>query len=132
MSKLILTLTIIFCAISIQTKCLADYTVTTQEPIQTGYYNNYPVANPSINSSYYAPGQNVNQVNYPNPYQCQYPNSYQYQNPYAYNGYGYGYPTGAAYPLINSGLTGLGATGAKGQIIRNIGQNVLFKLLRGY
>lgn len=142
MFKKISTLAVTLFCISIQSAALADYTVTTSQPLQN-YYQTNPYYNTSQNLY-----QNPYQYNYQNT--CQYPNQYQnqYQNTYGYSPYGqstYGYSpysnNGYVYPntmnqlpysLANTALSTAAGSGMKGQIIRSVGQNILGTLLRGY
>lgn len=103
-------------AILIGLSAKADYTVQTYEP----FYPN--PAQPYYNQNYYA-----------NPYQAQYQtetaNPYLYQqqcvNPYLNRRYGY--PGYLPYSTLNGTTTG----GAQG-IVKNIGQSLLYSIMRGY
>lgn len=115
MQKIILILTIIFLYSSVVEKAMADYSFSTVNPVQQPVYSDY-----YSNSNY--PSQVIRHTYSNNVYpQCQYPYGYQY-------GYGYN-PYANPYSLINSGVLGLTNNGAKGQIIRNIGQNILYSLM---
>lgn len=123
MNRIILALIVMTIGLSAQ----ADYTVTTYQPLYPAQITP-PVGNYPTTQAY---GQPYNQAYYPNPYQAQYQNQYQGQfvNPYQYrpNVYGNNLP----YSALNPAVTGLGTTGGS-QVVKNIGQSVLYSLLRGY
>lgn len=104
MNKIILFLI----AISIGLSVKADYAAPIVE---------YPVVSPS------AQQYNV-QAYYQNPYQVQ--QQKQYINPYQY-----GVPYYAGTSVLPYPITGTG-TGGASQIIKNIGQSVIYSMLRGY
>lgn len=121
MKKIIMLMGIL----AIGSSAFADYTVQTVSPaipIQTygSYYGQG--YNQAYNPVY---TQNYGQNYYQNPYQtqCQNPYTnpyYQYQRTYPYGG-------------INNPLSTLGnTTNGNNQIIKNIGQSVLYSMLRGY
>lgn len=125
MSKKILTLIILLYAVFVPSIALADYTVTTQQPLQPNYYQNYQ----QPNVPYYVNGQNINQDG------VQYVNPYQAQNGYQYNGYpNYGYAPQSINPLphslLNSALPYSGTNGVKQQILRGIGRNIIYSMMR--
>lgn len=70
---------------------------------------------------------------YNNPIYCQAPYQAQYQgqyvNPYQYRPYNYA--NSVPYAAINAATSGLGTAGGNG-IVKNIGQSVIYSLLRGY
>lgn len=104
--------------ISIGLSAQADYTVQTYQPFYPAQAMNYSNIQP------------YNQGYYQNPYQTQcqgqYANPYQYQTPY------YGYGNNSPYPLVNSAITGNGITNGTPQIVKNIGQSLLYSMIRGY
>lgn len=112
MKKIILLITAIIFGLS----AYADYTVTTSQPL----YNAQPIG--------YQAFQPYGQSYYQNPYQMQYPgqciNPYQYQNPYLNR-------SNLPYTMLNPAVTGLGAT-TGGSVAKNIGQSILYSMLRGY
>ena len=91
------------------------------------------VAQPAqaINYSAFQPyAQSYNQGNYQNPYQRQYANPYQsqyqgqYANPYQYQSpYGYG-------SSLPSMVSGLGNTGGSEQVMKNIGESMIYSMIR--
>lgn len=133
MYKIISILSVIICCVFVQVASFADYSVTTSEPLQPSFYGNYP-NNIYANNPYYVNPQNINA----NGYGVQYSNPYQYQsnytNPYGYRNYGYSTQPIAQIPysLLNQGTANYAGGGIKNQIIRNIGQNVLYSMMRGY
>lgn len=118
--------------ISVSLSSLADTTFSTVELWGQPENNSYQITQPI--TSYCSP---PNQY-YQNPY---YPHSYlnpihpQYQNiyPYGYTNYGYNRPVilGTPYSAESSNISTVGS-GSKNQIIKNIGQNIMYSLLRGY
>jgi len=127
MSRIILLLI----AVTIGLAARADYTVTTQQPWYQGaaYSMSQPYSQTTDTQAYNQTyPQQYNQSYFQNPYQtqCQVPyvNPYQYRNPYSYG-------TNLPYGAVNSALTGLGSTG-NSSIVKNIGQSMLFSLMRGY
>jgi len=113
-------------AIAIGLSANADYTIQTSQPV-------YPAQ--TYGQQYIQP---YNQVYNQNPY-YQNQNPYQYQaqcvNPYQYQNSYYGYGNNSPYTGINpalSTLSGLGNTGGTHQIVKNIGQSMLYSMLRGY
>lgn len=118
MQKTALILIIIFCGISAQAYSWSNIL----NPMQ----NNYPYYSQNIN-------QNPYQTPYPNQYQTQYQNSYTYQNPYTYNNYAYnGYNTVNSqipYSAINSNPYYYQNNGIRNQVIRNVGQNLLYSFM---
>lgn len=72
-------------------------------------------------------GQTYNPGYYQNPYQAQY--QQQYVNPYPYqNQYGYANP----YTVVNPTTSGANNTAGTSQVMKNIGQSVLYSMMRGY
>lgn len=120
MKKIITALFIIMAGLSAQAFDWAEYGYNTyQQPIDTSQPTTLSVvqpANPVYNNMFY---QDPTQV------QCQMP----YNNPYIYRRpYGYMNPYARVNPItsIPSG------TNATSQIVRNIGQSVLYSMMRGY
>jgi len=146
MSKIIPILMILCCAVFVQTASLADYTVTTEEPLQPNYYTNYSNYNQGVNP-YYSQAQGVNQPYYQVQNSSQYPNQYinPYTNPYANqyqnscrypSGYGYGNygnsVSQAPFSILNPVLSNTANSGVKSQIARSVGRNLLYSMMRGY
>lgn len=109
-------------AISIGLSAYADYTVTTQQPLYNAPVVDYPMIQPYP--------QPYAQPYYQNPYQAQYQgqcvNPYQYQAPYLYR-------RNLPYTALNPAVTGLGTTTTTGgSVAKNIGQSILYSMLRGY
>lgn len=77
---------------------------------------NYPIAQPNPYTQY-------NQAYYPNSYQTQCISPYQYQNPYSYS-------NNIPYSITNPTVSG--TTGGTSRILKNIGQSVLYSMIRGY
>lgn len=106
---------LLLAAVLIGLSAHADYTVQTYQPLYSNPMASYSAAQP------YA--QQYNQGYYQNPYQAQYQgqyvNPYQYQSPYS--SYGNNSPYGI---MSNSNVPQ--------QIVRSIGQSMLFSMLRGY
>jgi len=146
MKKIILLLAVILVGLSAR----ADYTVTTTQPVYQAPIQqpiNYSALQPYAQPYTQTYGQNYGQ-NYVQPYTQQYnpysQNPYQtsqcqgnYINPYQYrNQYGYGaspYGVGGSVLSGLGGLGGLGGTSTGGAgIVKNIGQSVLYSMLRGY
>lgn len=102
-----------------------DWTVSTiQQPIPYGQYAGCPTYQNNLlyNNPYYNP-RTINQGYYPNSsYNVNYPSPYQYNNPYNYY-------NSSVYP---GGLSNIGGNGVSGQILRNVGRNVLYSFMRGY
>lgn len=120
MLRIILTLTILFIGMSIMAEEWTASTVSV--PVQYGgmypnYYASQQTYTPN-NSTYYNP-LGVNQGSY------QYYNNYPYQSNYG----NYGYNPYYTYPNT---LSSIGGNGPTGQILRNIGRNVLYSFMRGY
>lgn len=135
MSRAILILAIMFMGISARADIWSNgYVQPLQpavpaQPVQPDQFQNYHYTMPG-DQTYY-------QGQYPNPYQnqplSQVYNPYQYRpNPYAYNNYGYAVSPYSTLGSGLTGLTGLGGAGIKNQIIRNVGQNMIYSLMRGY
>ena len=124
MQKIALTLIIILCGISAQAYSWSNLLNPTQST-----YTNYPYYSQNIN-------QNPYQIQYPNQYQTQYQNSYAYQNPYAYNSNAYnGYNitnNQIPYSSINSNPYYYQNNGIQNQVIRNVGQNLLYSFMNHY
>jgi len=114
--KIILILTIL--TISLPT--FADYTFQTVSPAYPvqQYYPQYN--NPYYNQTYEQDYQNV----YQNPYQtqCQMP----YYNPYAYQRRIY------PYNLVNPNAANAANVTSGNQVVKRLGQSVLYSMLRGY
>lgn len=106
------------CLLLLGLPTMADYTVQTIQPVYPAQTINYPIAQQSYNQQY---------AQYPYPTQS----PSQYVNPYMYPRYSYGYGNNLPYPVVNSALFGVGSTGSQ-QVMKNIGQNILFRILRGY
>lgn len=130
MNRLILLLVAVLVGLSAN----ADYTVTTNQPLYPTPVGSYSIAQQpymqQYNQGYYQnPYQNQYQGQYINPYQVgyqqQYANPYQYQMPY-------GYRSNSPYSVINSAISGLGATNGTQGIVKNIGQSILYSMVRGY
>lgn len=112
----------------------ADYTVTTVQPLPQQYQAYQPYYQPlvpsqPVNYSTVQPyGQTYNQGYYQDPYQAQYHsqcyNPYQYQQPYVYG-------NNLPYSTVNSTTSATSTTGGN-SILKNIGQSVLYSMLRGY
>jgi len=102
----------------------ADYTFQTYQPLYPTQAMSYSTVQPYT--------QQYNQGYYQNPYQTQcqghYLNPYQYRRPYYRYGNNLPYP----YAQTNSTVTGTDTTGSTGQIVRNIGQSVIYSMMRGY
>lgn len=125
MKKGLLAFVITGCIVSIGAAALADYTVTTQELLPPNVYSPY-------NVPCYGYPQNVNQGYYVNQNQQVQYNPYNYRNPYGYRNYGYIPPQISQLPYSTTDTTTTTANGIKNQIIRNIGQNILYSKLGGY
>lgn len=114
MNRLMLLLIAVLVGLSAQ----ANYTVTTFQPFYPNYQQPY-------NQYYY---QQDNQDYSQNPYktQCQqqYVNPYRYQNPY------YGYGNNLPYGIAN--VSGVNGSNVPQQIVRNIGQRMIYSMMRGY
>lgn len=121
MNKIILFLI----AVSIGLCAQADYTVQTYQPL----YPAQPVGYPAIQPYAQQYNQQYNQGYYQNPYQAQYQG--QYVNPYQYPR-PYGYGNNLPYTGMNSILPVSGNTGGTQQVVKNIGQSMLYSMLRGY
>lgn len=63
------------------------------------------------------------------PIYCQYPQNHYY-NPYSYQRPYYAYGNGLGNTIINP--SGLGGTNGSGQIVRNVGRNMLYSMLGRY
>lgn len=121
MRKIILTLTAFTIGLSAHAAGWAELLSspysqnTTYSVPQTNSFSVIQPANPQYNNEFY---QDPNQV------QCQAP----YVNPYLYrNPYGYVNPyTPRINPLLPS------ATSTNSSIIKNIGQSLLYSMMRGY
>lgn len=111
---------------SIGLSAKADYTVQTYQPLYPAQTVNYPVVQQPYNQQY---EQYPYQTQCSTQYQTQYPN--QYVNPYMYPRYNYGYGNNLPYQIVNPSILGTGSTGGQ-QVMKNIGQSVLFSILRGY
>ena len=110
-----------------QNSSYPQYTQSTQSSILNSVL---PVQTSQVDYSTTQPyGQTYNQGYSQNPYQNtyagQYNNPYQYQRPY-------GYGTSVPYSVVNSAVSGLGTTGAGGQIVKNIGRSMIYSMMRGY
>ena len=115
----------------------ADYKVTTIQPLQQPYqtyqpYQPYQAYQPlvpaqPVNYSTVQPyAQTYNQNYYQDPYQAQYQT--QCVNPYQYQGQYYG--NNLPYTTLSTPVTDTGSGGK--QIIKNIGQSLLYSMIRGY
>jgi len=132
MNRIILLLVILVGLSTLSAR--ANYTVTTSsyQPL----YSNSMAGYPTMQS--YA--QQYNQGYCQNPYQAQVPgqyvNSYQYQRPYnpynSYNAYNNGYENNLQYGVVNPVVSGLNTTNVTTPIVRNIGQSMLYSMMRGY
>ena len=131
MNRIILLLLAVTIGLSAQ----ADYSFSTVEPAYQAQPVNYSTIQ-SYGQSYAQPytqsyaqpySQQYNQGYNPYLTQCQgqYVNPYQYRNPYAYG-------NNVPYSAVNSALSGLRNTNGSTGVVKNIGQSVLFSLLRGY
>ena len=128
-------------AASIGLSAHANYTVTTSQPLYPngvyGYSGVQQPYNQAYNQGY---NQNpyqiqpqssyVNQSSYINPYQTGYQPGYQ-------TGYGntyqpYGYRANVPFSILNSAMTGVGTGAGSTGIIKNIGQSMLYSMMRGY
>lgn len=123
MYKNILILMSLLYTTSVQSIALADYTVTAVQPYVPNNYQNY---------SYPSYGQNIYQdnVQYSNPYQAQCQSNYQYPNGYTNYGYMPSYTNPLPYSILNSAFPYSGTNGVKQQIIRNIGRNIIYSMMR--
>lgn len=114
MKKTILFLMVILIGLSVN----ADDTTQTEQPIYPAQVVDYSTIPPS-------PQQYNYQGYYQNPYQAQYPrpyiNPYQYRMPY------YGGANILPYSIL-----GTGSTGGAQQIMRRIGQSIIYSMMRGY
>lgn len=96
---------------------------------QTTTFSVVQPANPSYDNMFY---QSPNQV------QCQAPyvNPYLYRRPYGYiNPYNYTNPYNVTNPLVQSPYNTTTTTTSSSvptQIVRNIGQSMLYSMMRGY
>jgi len=114
MNKIILFLMTMIIGLSAH----ADYTVQTSQPL----YPTQAISYSALQS--YAP--QYNQGYYQNPYQAQCQG--QYANTYPYQGaYGYGNP----YTAVNPTVAGLGTIGGTPQVLKNIGQSMIYSMIRG-
>lgn len=134
MNRIILLLIIISMGLSAQA---FDWTSLISQPYQS--YQQYPtyqsyVPNQAVQnaqnidySATQAYGQPYNQAYYQNPYQIQAQG--QYINPYQYPRH-YGYRN---YNVINSAIPALSTTTTgTSSVAKNIGQSMLYSMLRGY
>lgn len=135
MSRVILILSIMFLGLSARAD-VWSYSQPLQPavpavPAQPADFNNYQYNQPY--NQLQGQGQYPNN-NYYNQPLSQYNNPYQYRpNPYAgYNNYGYATTPYSTVGSTLGGLSTLGGAGVKNQIIRNIGQNVIYSMMRGY
>jgi len=129
MNRIILLLLAVTIGLSAQ----ADYSFSTVEPAYPTQPVNYSTIQ-SYDQSYTPPYTQ----SYAQPYSQQYNQGYnpyltqcqgQYVNPYR-NPYAYG--NNVPYSTVNSALSGLRNTSSSTGIVKNIGQSMLFSLLRGY
>ncbi len=111
-------LLLLFISVLIGLSAQANYTVSTYQPFYPTYAQQY---NQSTTQQY-------NQDCYQNPQQAQcqqqYVNPYQYQNQY------YGYGNNLPYAINN--ISGLNSSTVPRQIVRNIGQRMIYSMMRGY
>lgn len=129
MKKIIVTLSIILAGLSVQAFNWSDLGYS---PYQQGY-NNTTVTQPTTFSVVQPTNPTYNNMFYqdPNQVQCQIPN----QNPYSYQRpYGYVNPyTARINPLLPSPYNmNTTSTSVPNQIVRNIGQSMLYSMMRGY
>lgn len=124
MNKIILLLIVMTIGLSAKafdwTSLLYQPYVTPQitQPIQGTQvvdYSTIPNYGQPYNQGYY-------RTQYQYPGQCV--NPYQYQRPYAY-GNNLPYVVNSALPVVNT-------TGGTQQIVKNIGQSMIYSMLRGY
>lgn len=132
MLKIAFILTMIL-YISLPLSSLADTTFSTVEFPGLSNNNPYLTASQPITSYCSPPNQYYQnpyyyQHSYLNPIQPQYQNVY----PYGYNNYNQPLIPGVPYSVSSSNIAGFDNSGNKNQIIKNIGQNILYSLLRGY
>ncbi len=99
----------------------ADYTFQTYQPTYQSQPINYSAFQP-YNQQY---SETYSQNPYQSQCQGQYINPYQYQRPYIY---GNNLPS----TLVNSAMMGQGNTGVPRQIVKNIGQSLIYSMMRGY
>lgn len=130
MNRIIILLALILIGLSAK----ADYTVTTQQPLYPNEIESYSSIQPynqgypqQYNQGYYQNPYQA-QAQYANPYQAgfqqQYINPYQFQNPYGYRN--------NLSQAINPAILGNTTTGGAQQILKNIGQAIIYSKLRGY
>lgn len=112
--RVILFLVLVLSGLSVQ----ADYTVTTQKP----FYNAQAAGCYPYAQTY---NQQYNQGYYQNPYQQQYYNPYLYRRPYIVNGNNL--PT-----IVTNTADTTTTTSVPRQVARNVGQAMMFRMLRGY
>lgn len=122
MNRIILFLVIVL----VGAASYADYTVTTYQPWYNPQVAGYPAVQP-YDTQQYNQGYYQNPYNAYNPYQAQCVNPYLYHRPYGYRS---GLPYNAL-PSVVSGV-GTGTTGGASQIAKNIGQSMLYSMMRGY
>lgn len=128
MSKIIFLLVVMAATLSAHADMWSTYPHQAFQPYQQ-YQSQAPFQ--SVQSMGYAGNQLYGlqdaQGYYQNPYQTQcqgqYINPYQYQRPYG---------SYSPYSVMNSALSGLGSGGGAQQVVKNIGQSVLYSMLRGY
>lgn len=126
MNKIILLLLAMTISLSTYANQLPNYTYQTYQPYQT--YQSIPPAQAAQPIDYIVQpyGQQYNQGYYQTPYQSQCQG--QYVTPYqGYNSYG----NNAPYTVMNPTAAGLAAPCGTQQIVRNIGQSLLYSMLRG-
>lgn len=133
MKKIIMTLVIFMMGLSVHAAGWAELLSQPYQPTdtyavpQTGGYSVVQPANPAYDNMFYQ---------YPNQVQCQVP----YTNPYLYRRpYGqinpYSYRANPLNPLLQSpyNTTPMSAsTNLPKQVVRNIGQSMLYSMMRGY
>lgn len=122
MNRLILLLMFISIGLSAQ----ANYAIQTSQPLYPIQTAGYPLVQPQYTQGYYQnPYMAQNQQQYVNPYIYQ----QQCTNPYLYQRQ---YRNILPYQAANSSvLNGDNTIGNQG-IMKNIGQSILYSMLRGY
>lgn len=107
---------ILLVAVLIGLSAHADYAVQTYQPL-------YPAPIGSYSAVQQPYAQQYNQPYYQNPYQAPYN---AYQSPY------YSYGNNVPYRITNNTGARLNNTSIPQQIVKNIGQSMLFSMMRGY
>lgn len=100
-------------------------------PYQT--YETYPMtltpAQPAVPAVPWQPTDSSTAQAYP-PVYCQY--SQNQYNPYLYQRPYYPYNNGLGSTIINPITSGLGSTNGSQQVMKNVGRNMLYSMLRRY